>query len=84
MNSTTLNTITKKLENQSEDILKQVLGYLDGILESKKDKNWLEHNQNYQLSEQQKRELDAMENLTDEDFMPIEEFHNRIKEKYGF
>jgi len=84
MNSTTLDTITKKLENQSEDILKQVLGYLDGILENTKEKNWLKHNQNYQLTEQQKRELDAMEHLTDEDFMPIEEFHNRIKEKYGF
>ncbi len=84
MSSTTLHTITEKLKNEPEEILKQVLGYLDGILENKKEKNWFQHNTNYQLTEQQKRELDAMENLTDEDFMPAEEFHRNMKEKYGF
>jgi len=84
MTSKTLNIINEKLQNQSEEILKQVLGYLDGILENKKEKSWLEHNTSYQLTKQQKQELDTMENLTDEDFMPLEEFHKRTKEKYGF
>ncbi|WP_294288578.1 hypothetical protein [uncultured Chryseobacterium sp.] len=84
MTSKTLNTINEKLQNQSEEILKQVLGYLDEILESRKEKNWLEHNTNYQLTEQQKRELDAMKNLTDADFLTKEAFHQGIKEKYGF
>jgi len=83
MSSTTLHTITEKLKNEPEEILKQVLGYLDGILENKKDKNWLEHNMNYQLTEQQKRELDAMENLKEEDFMPVEDFLAEMKAKYG-
>lgn len=44
----------------------------------------METNENiYKLSEEQKRELDAMENLSDEDFMTSEEFHRRIKLKYG-
>lgn len=84
MNSNTLHIINQKLKDEPEEILKQVLGYLDGILEKKSQKDWYEHNLNYQLTDAQKRELDAMENLTDEDFMPAEEFHKRIKEKYGF
>ncbi len=83
MSSTTLHTITEKLKNEPEEILKQVLGYLDGILENKKEKNWLEHNINYQLTEQQKLELDAMENLKEEDFMPVEDFLAEMKAKYG-
>lgn len=83
MSSTTLHTITEKLKNEPEEILKQVLGYLDGILENKKDKNWLEHNMNYQLTQHQKRELDAMENLKEEDFMPVEDFLAEMKAKYG-
>jgi len=46
-------------------------------------KNWYEHNLNYQLTDQQKRELDAMENLKDEDFMPIEDLFAEMKAKYG-
>jgi hypothetical protein len=84
MSSNTLHIINQKLKNEPEEILKQVLGYLDGILENKSEKDWYEHNLNYQLTDEQKRELDAMENLTDRDFMPAEEFHKRIKEKYGF
>lgn len=83
MSSKTLHIITEKLKNEPEEILKQVLGYLDGILENKKDKNWLEHNMNYQLTEQQKRELEAMENLKNEDFMPVEDFLAEMKAKYG-
>lgn len=59
------------------------MGYLDGILEKKSQKDWYEHNLNYQLTDAQKRELDAMENLTDEDFMPIEVFFAEMKAKYG-
>jgi len=84
MSSNTLHIINQKLKNEPEEILKQVLGYLDGILENKAEKDWYEHNLNYQLTDEQKRELDAMENLTDRDFMPAEGFHKRIKEKYGF
>lgn len=84
MSSNTLHIINQKLRNEPEEILKQVLEYLDGIIENKSEKNWYEHNLNYQLTDQQKRELDAMENLTDEDFLPAEEFHKRVKEKYGF
>lgn len=84
MNSNTLYIINQKLKDEPEEILKQVLGYLDGILENKPDKDWYEHNLNYQLTDEQKRELDAMENLTDKDFMSAEDFHKKIKEKYGF
>ncbi|WP_326983076.1 hypothetical protein VUJ46_00590 [Chryseobacterium sp. MYb264] len=84
MNSNTLHIINQKLKDKPEEILKQVLGYLDGILEKNPEKDWYEHNMNYQLTEQQKRELDAMENLTDDDFMPLEELHRKIEEKYGF
>jgi len=84
MISSTLHIINEKLKNESEEILQQVLGYLDGIIEKKSEKNWYEHNVNYQLTDEQKSELDAMENLKDEDFMPAVEFHKRIKEKYGF
>ncbi|SDQ04329.1 hypothetical protein SAMN05421664_0083 [Chryseobacterium soldanellicola] len=84
MSSNTLHIINQKLKGEPEEILKQVLGYLDGILENKSEKDWYEHNLNYQLTDEQKRELDTMENLTDGDFMPAEEFHKRIKEKYGF
>ncbi len=38
---------------------------------------------NYQLTEQQKRELEGMENLKDEDFMPVEDFLAEMKAKYG-
>jgi len=82
MNSTTLETINERLKDKPEIVLKQVLGYLDGIFENDEE-NWLEHNQNYQLSDQQKRELDEMKDLTNNDFMPAEEFHKRLKEKYG-
>ncbi|VXB49935.1 MULTISPECIES: hypothetical protein [Chryseobacterium] len=83
MNSNTLHIINQKLKDEPEEILKQVLGYLDGILEKKSQKDWYEHNLNYQLTDAQKRELDAMENLTDEDFMPIEDFFAEMKAKYG-
>lgn len=83
MNSNTLHIINQKLKDEPEEILKQVLGYLDGILEKKCQKDWYEHNLNYQLTDAQKRELDAMENLTDEDFMPIEDFFAEMKAKYG-
>jgi len=83
MNSNTLHIINQKLKDEPEEILKQVLGYLDGILEKKSQKDWYEHNLNYQLTDAQKRELDAMENLTDEDFMPIEVFFAEMKAKYG-
>ncbi len=83
MISNTLHIINQKLENEPEEILKQVLGYLDGILEKKSQKDWYEHNLNYQLTDAQKRELDAMENLKDEDFMPIEDFFAEMKAKYG-
>ncbi|QQQ29353.1 hypothetical protein [Chryseobacterium indoltheticum] len=83
MSSNTLHIINQKLENEPEEILKQVLGYLDGILEKKSQKDWYEHNLNYQLTDAQKRELDAMENLKDEDFIPIEDFFAEMKAKYG-
>ena len=83
MISSTLHIINEKLKNEPEEILKQVLGYLDGIIEKKSEKNWYEHNINYQLTDQQKRELDAMGNLTDEDFMPIEDLFAEMKAKYG-
>lgn len=83
MNSNTLHIINQKLKDEPEEILKQVLGYLDGILEKKSQKDWSEHNRNYQLTDAQKRELDAMENLKDEDFMPIEDFFAEMKAKYG-
>ena len=83
MNSNTLHIINQKLKDEPEEILKQVLGYLDGILEKKSQKDWCEHNLNYQLTDAQKCELDAMENLTDEDFMPIEDFFAEMKAKYG-
>ncbi|MFC0426287.1 hypothetical protein [Chryseobacterium scophthalmum] len=83
MNSNTLHIINQKLKDEPEEILKQVLGYLDGILEKKSQKDWYEHNLNYQLTDAQKRELDAMENLRDEDFMPIEDFFAEMKAKYG-
>lgn len=83
MNSNTLHIINQKLKDEPEEILKQVLGYLDGILEKKSQKDWYEHNLNYQLTDAQKRELDAMENLKDEDFMPIEDFFAEMKAKYG-
>ncbi|WP_404986368.1 hypothetical protein ACI513_04465 [Chryseobacterium sp. M5] len=83
MNSNTLHIINQKLKDEPEEILKQVLGYLDGILEKKSQKDWYEHNLNYQLTDAQKRELDAMENLKDEDFMPIEDFFTEMKAKYG-
>lgn len=84
MTSNTLHTIHKKLQNQSEDILKQVLGYLDGILESKRGDNRMEHADNDQLTEEQKQALDTMENLTDADFISREELHQRTRERYGF
>lgn len=83
MNSNTLHIINQKLKDEPEEILKQVLGYLDGILEKKSQKDWYEHNLNYQLTDAQKNELDAMENLTDEDFIPIEDFFAEMKAKYG-
>ncbi|MCX8530964.1 hypothetical protein [Chryseobacterium luquanense] len=83
MSSNTLHIINQKLKDEPEEILKQVLGYLDGIVENKSEKNWYEHNVNYQLTDQQKRELDAMENLKDEDFMPIEDLFAEMKAKYG-
>lgn len=83
MNSNTLHIINQKLKDEPEEILKQVLGYLDGILEKKSQKDWYKHNLNYQLTDAQKRELDAMENLKDEDFMPIEDFFAEMKAKYG-
>ncbi|SUX44570.1 hypothetical protein [Chryseobacterium indoltheticum] len=83
MSSNTLHIINQKLENEPEEILKQVLGYLDGILEKKSQKYCYDHNLNYQLTDAQKRELDAMENLKDEDFMPIEDFFAEMKAKYG-
>ncbi len=84
MTSNTLHTIHKKLQNQSEDILKQVLGYLDGILEIERGNNRMEHADNDQLTEEQKQALDTMENLTDKDFISREEFHQRTRERYGF
>lgn len=47
-------------------------------------KNIYNKNLNYQLSAKQKKELDEMENLKDEDFISSEEFHKNIKDKYGF
>jgi len=82
MISSTLHIINEKLKNKPE-ILKQVLGYLDGIIEKKSEKNWYEHNVNYQLTDEQKRKLDAMENLKDEDFMPIVDLFAEMKSKYG-
>ena len=38
MNSSTLNIIYKKLENEPQEILDRVLAYLEGILEDKKSK----------------------------------------------
>lgn len=83
MNSNTLHIINQRLKDKPEEILKQVLGYLDEILEDKSEKNWHEHNMNYQLTDKQKSELDAMKNLTDEDFVSIEDFFAEMKAKYG-
>lgn len=83
MNSNTLHIINQRLKDKPEEVLKQVLGYLDGILEVKPEKDWYEHNLNYQLTDKQKLELDAMENLKDEDFMSIEDFFAEMKAKYG-
>lgn len=38
----------------------------------------------YQISDRQKKVLDEMGKLNDEDFISSEEFHKNIKGKYGF
>lgn len=75
--------ISEKLKKAPKDILERVLGYVDGVLEENKVNSVFEQNQNYQLSPKQKCELEAMENLSEENFMSSEEFHKNIKEKYG-
>jgi len=75
--------ISDKLKTAPKSILERVLGYLDGILEDNEQNSVFEQNQTYQLSSKQKRELDEMENLTDEDFISSEKFHQSFKEKYG-
>jgi|GEM_PF-540713 len=75
--------ITTKLQTAPKSILERVLGYMDRLLEENSESNVYEQNLNYQLTTQQKRELDEMENLSDKDFISSEEFHKSIKEKYG-
>lgn len=72
--------LREKLQNASDDVLRQVIGYVDGVLENK----MYQQNVNYQLTEEQKRKLDEMEkNLTDEDFRPVDNFIAEMREKYG-
>lgn len=72
--------LREKLQNASDDVLRQVIGYVDGVLENK----MYQQNVNYQLTEEQKRKLDEMEkNLTDEDFRPVDNFIAEMQEKYG-
>lgn len=84
MEAITLKDIHELLKDVPESVLERVFGYIEAILEEEGNENMLEHNMKYQLTEQQKRELDAMEDLTDEDFVPVEDVHKRIREKYSF
>lgn len=54
MNSTTLETINERLKDKPEKVLRQVLGYLDGIFESD-----IEYSE-FQLSSEQKNSLDKI------------------------
>lgn len=76
--------ISEKLKLAPKSVLERVLGYVDGLMNESTDRNFHRENLNYQLSEKQKKELDEMENLSDDNFISSEEFQKSIKEKYGF
>ena len=57
MNSSTLNIINKKLENEPQEILDRVLAYLEDILEDKNSKKT-----DFELTEEQKNSIHKIKN----------------------
>ena len=84
METATLKEINELLKDAPENILERTLGYIEGILTASQGHILHEPNLRYKLSEVQMRDLDAMENLKDEDLISREELHKNIQEKYGF
>lgn len=84
MEIATLKEINNLLKDAPVNVLERTLGYIEGILTDLNGNNIYEQNLNYNLSDQQKSELDEMENLKEEDFISAKEFHKGVKEKYGF
>lgn len=77
MNSSTLNIIYKKLENEPQEILDRVLAYLEGILEDKKSKKT-----DFELTEEQKNSLLKIKNRSVEEHTDVENFVSEMKSKY--
>ena len=78
MNSSTLNIIYKKLENEPQEILDRVLAYLEGILEDKNSKKT-----DFELTEEQKNSLLEIKNRSLEEHTDVEIFVSEMKSKYG-
>lgn len=84
METATLKEINDLLKDAPLNILERTLGYIEGILTETNESNFYEPNVTYQLTETQKRELDEMDDLKEDDFFAAKEFHNKVREKYGF
>lgn len=78
MNSSTLNIIYKKLENEPQEILDRVLAYLEGILEDNNSKKT-----DFELTEEQKNSLREIKNRSLEEHTDVENFVSEMKSKYG-
>lgn len=78
MNSSTLNIINKKLENEPQEILDRVLAYLEDILEDKNSKK-----ADFELTEEQKNSLHKINNRPLEEHTDVENFVSEMKSKYG-
>jgi hypothetical protein len=75
MESVTLKNINEILKDAPENILEQVLGYIEGILQEEKS--------NFKLSEEQIKSLQKIKKRSYDQHTEIETFLNEMSSKYG-
>lgn len=65
--------ITEKLKDAPKNVLERVLGYVDGVLETKE----------FQLTEEQKKSLMKIKKRPYSEHKEVGSFLNELGEKYG-
>ena len=84
MESAALQEINNLLKDAPKEVLERTLGYIEEILTESNASSFSEPKVTYQLTELQKRELEAMDDLKEGDFFSAKELHKKVQEKYGF